>query len=75
MEETVLRDMDIRQILQYHNCKYPCLMIDHMEEVVPGKSARGYKTLHIMNGFSLHTLRMTQMFPVLSLWKLCRRLC
>ena len=43
MEETVLKDMDIRQILQYHNCKYPCLMIDHMEEVIPGKSAKGYK--------------------------------
>lgn len=43
MTETVLKDLDIRQILQYHNCRYPCLMIDYMEEVLPGKSAKGYK--------------------------------
>ena len=43
MSETILKDLDIKQILQYHNCRYPCLMIDYMEEILPGKSARGYK--------------------------------
>ena len=39
----IMTDMGIKDILQYHNCKYPCLMIDFMEEIVPGKSAKGYK--------------------------------
>ena len=39
----MLRDLDIQQILKYHNCKYPCLMLDYMEEVIPGKRAKGYK--------------------------------
>ncbi len=43
MADTVLRDLDIKQILQYHNCKYPCLMIDFAEEVIPGKSAKCHK--------------------------------
>lgn len=43
MDEKAILGMDIQQILQYHNCKYPCLMIDYMQEVVPGKSAKGYK--------------------------------
>lgn len=38
-----LRDLDIRGIMQYHNCKYPCLMIDHCEEIIPGKYARAVK--------------------------------
>ena len=38
-----MKDLDINQILQYHNCKYPMLMIDYIYEVSPGKYARGYK--------------------------------
>lgn len=38
-----MTNMDITEILLYHNCKYPCLMIDYMEEIIPGKSAKGYK--------------------------------
>lgn len=43
MAEDILRDLDINQIMKYHNCKYPVLMIDYVDEVVPGKYARGYK--------------------------------
>lgn len=43
MAEEKLTDLDIRQIMQYHNCGYPCLAIDFIEEVIPGKSARSYK--------------------------------
>lgn len=43
MKEKALKDMDIKQILQYHNCGYPCLMVDYMSEVVPGRYAKGYK--------------------------------
>ena len=34
---------DKKQILEYHQNRPPYLMIDFAEEVVPGKSARGYK--------------------------------
>lgn len=43
MECDKMHDLDINQILQYHNCRYPCLMLDYMEEIIPGKSAKGYK--------------------------------
>lgn len=39
----MLENLDIMQILKYHNCKYPCLMIDYVQQVVPGKYAKGYK--------------------------------
>lgn len=41
--ETVLRNLDINRIMDYHNCKYPMLMIDYVDEVLPGKYAKGYK--------------------------------
>jgi 3-hydroxyacyl-[acyl-carrier-protein] dehydratase len=33
------------ELLEYQPNRYPFLMIDHVEEVIPGKSARGYKHL------------------------------
>ena len=39
----IMRNLDIKQIMEYHNCKYPVLMIDYVEEVLPGKYAKGYK--------------------------------
>jgi 3-hydroxyacyl-[acyl-carrier-protein] dehydratase len=33
------------QLLDYQPNRYPFLMIDHVEEVVPGKLARGFKNL------------------------------
>ena len=35
--------LDKKQILEYQQNRPPYLMIDFAEEVVPGKSARGYK--------------------------------
>ena len=39
----VLRNLDIKGIMEYHNCKYPVLMIDFVEEVLPGSYCRAYK--------------------------------
>jgi 3-hydroxyacyl-[acyl-carrier-protein] dehydratase len=33
------------QLLDYQPNRYPFLMIDHVEEVIPGKTAKGYKNL------------------------------
>jgi 3-hydroxyacyl-[acyl-carrier-protein] dehydratase len=33
------------ELKEYQPNRYPFLMIDHVEEVVPGKSAKGYKNL------------------------------
>jgi len=33
------------QLQEYQPNRYPFLMIDHVDEVIPGKSARGYKNL------------------------------
>lgn len=42
-ENVVITDLDINGIMQYHNCKYPCLMIDYCKEIRPGKYAKAYK--------------------------------
>lgn len=39
----LMKDLDINKIMEYHNCKYPVLMIDYVDEVLPGKYAKGYK--------------------------------
>ncbi len=39
----VMNNLDIIKIMEYHNCKYPVLMIDFVKELLPGKYARGYK--------------------------------
>lgn len=43
MEENIIRDLDAYDIQQYQQNRYPCLFIDYVDEVVPGKSAKGYK--------------------------------
>ena len=37
--------LDKNKILEYQKNREPYLMIDFVEEVIPGKSARGYKDL------------------------------
>ena len=37
--------LDKKQILEYQQNRPPYLMIDFVDEVIPGKSARGYKDL------------------------------
>ncbi len=41
--DEIMRNLDINRIMEYIICKYPVLMIDYIEKVVPGKYARGYK--------------------------------
>ena len=41
--DKVMRNLDINEIMKYHNCNYPVLMVDYFEEVLPGKYAKGYK--------------------------------
>ena len=44
MEVTnTLMDLDAYQIQEYQQNRYPLLFIDYVEEVVPGKMAKGYK--------------------------------
>ena len=38
--------LDKKKILEYQQNRSPYLMIDFVEEVIPGKSARGYKDLN-----------------------------
>ena len=45
MEEIVLKDLDVIEIQKYQQNRYPCLFIDHIDEVVVGRSAKGYKCL------------------------------
>jgi 3-hydroxyacyl-[acyl-carrier-protein] dehydratase len=42
-----LVNLDILEIQKYLRNRYPFLMIDYVEEVIPGKSAKGYKNLTI----------------------------
>ena len=37
--------LDIKKILEYQQNRPPYLMIDFVDEVIPGKSAKGYKDL------------------------------
>lgn len=43
--------MDYNQILEYQSQVYPFLLIDHADEVIPGKSAKGYKFLNMNDWF------------------------
>ena len=39
------------ELQEYQPNRYPFLMIDHVDEVIPGKSARGYKNLTMNEWF------------------------
>jgi 3-hydroxyacyl-[acyl-carrier-protein] dehydratase len=43
MSYETLHDLDVFEIQQYQQNRYPCLFIDYVNEVLPGKSAKGYK--------------------------------
>ena len=43
MEEEIIKNLDAYVIQQYQQNRYPLLFIDYVEEVVPGKSAKGHK--------------------------------
>ena len=40
-----MMELNKKQILEYQQNRQPYLMIDHVSEVIPGKSANGYKDL------------------------------
>ena len=39
----ILKDLGPYQIQQYQQNRYPCFFVDFIEEVIPGKSAKGFK--------------------------------
>ena len=39
------------ELQEYQQNRYPYLMIDHVDEVIPGKSARGFKNLTLNEWF------------------------
>ena len=43
--------LDIKGILEYQQNRYPYLLVDVAEEVIPGVSAKGYKNLSINDWF------------------------
>jgi len=45
MDELKGFSLDYIQLQEYQPNRYPFLMIDYVEEVIPGKYARGYKNL------------------------------
>jgi 3-hydroxyacyl-[acyl-carrier-protein] dehydratase len=46
-----LTNLDILEIQKYLRIRYPLIMIDRVEEVIPGKTARGYKNITINEWF------------------------
>jgi 3-hydroxyacyl-[acyl-carrier-protein] dehydratase len=51
MEEEIVKNLDAYAIQQYQQNRYPCLFIDYVEEVIPGKSAKGYKNFSFNEWF------------------------
>ena len=43
--------LDKKEILEYQQNRDPYLMIDYVDELIPGKSAKGYKDLKINEWF------------------------
>ena len=51
MEEEIVKNLDAYAIQQYQQNRYPCFFIDYVEEVIPGKSAKGYKNFSFNEWF------------------------
>jgi len=47
----MLMEMNYNDILKFQCLVYPFLLIDHADEVIPGKSAKGYKFLNMNDWF------------------------
>jgi 3-hydroxyacyl-[acyl-carrier-protein] dehydratase len=43
MAEETVKNLDVYDIQQFQQNRYPCFFLDYVEEAVPGKSAKGYK--------------------------------
>ena len=51
MDGIIIRDLDVFMIQQYQQNRYPCLFIDYVCELVPGKFAKGYKNFSFNEWF------------------------
>ncbi len=51
MEDTTIRNIDAYAIQQFQQNRYPLLFIDFVEEVIPGKSAKGHKNFTFIEWF------------------------
>lgn len=51
MEEAIIKNLDAYAIQQYQQNRYPCLFIDYVQEVIPGKSAKGHKNFSFNEWF------------------------
>jgi 3-hydroxyacyl-[acyl-carrier-protein] dehydratase len=51
MEDNRLVNLDAYTIQQYQQNRYPCFFLDFVEEVIPGKSAKGYKNFSFNEWF------------------------
>ena len=54
--------MDCLEIQEYQQNRYPYLFLDHVDEIEPGKYARGFKNYTINEWFSLYIIQQCQMF-------------
>ena len=61
------------ELQKYQPNRYPFLMIDHVVEVIPGVSARGYKNLTNNESYSRVTFRARPICQVRSSWRRWRR--
>jgi 3-hydroxyacyl-[acyl-carrier-protein] dehydratase len=50
-EEGKSYSMNSIEVMKFQPNKYPFLLIDHVDEVIPGKSAKGYKNLTLNEWF------------------------
>jgi 3-hydroxyacyl-[acyl-carrier-protein] dehydratase len=49
--ENKIVNLSVIEIQEYINIKYPLIMIDRITEIIPGKSAEGYKNLTMNEWF------------------------
>ena len=50
-ENQIIHDLDAYIIQQYQQNRYPCFFVDRISEVIPGKSAIGYKNFSFNEWF------------------------
>jgi 3-hydroxyacyl-[acyl-carrier-protein] dehydratase len=51
IEENIIRNLDVTNIQEYQQNRYPCLFIDYVNELVPGKNAKGFKNFSFNEWF------------------------
>ena len=45
MEDVEIKSLDYNQILEYQADRYPYVVFDRIDEVIPGQRCKGYKNL------------------------------